>query len=279
MDKKELAKSIMFVSVGALVIYLVYLWINRGGQNTVATLSPQQSAGNTTQPAPLPVPAGGNFTVPPISIFNLPAQQQNVPNPSGSGVPTSSPQAQLFANAPNTDGSGSDKTPAPSPGGSIAPGFFLPMRNGLSNLGKRLAQSILPTPLSPPGGTPIAMNPSGAGCGCGGDSCKACTSDCSSTNSRFPDGRGDCMAMNRKQQTKTDPCNSNMWQNYQDNVTSRLGITNRVSMQFDTNKPNMYNTLVNMFGGIVNRPDLIWAQGYNSSNPEIVPPGTDSYLS
>jgi len=102
--------------------------------------------------------------------------QAQVPAASASGVPNYTAQTQLTA--------GGAPIPAPNPTSSV-PKFYGPIQ-------QFLAQMVPITDYSSPAPK--------SSCGCGGGCAGSCKDPCASTNSRFPDGRGACLAFNRKTQ-------------------------------------------------------------------------------
>jgi len=134
----------------------------------------------------------------------------NKPGTSSSGVPAYTPDTNAFLINP--------PVLAPSPGLTRTAAAVLPNANYGDNTYdfsshpdlSRMTYNIAPTIILPPDTAPVSSDtkpdtgvPSGtpSGCGCGGG-CESCVSQCSSSNSRYTDGRGGCMAASQTEQIK-----------------------------------------------------------------------------
>lgn len=116
---------------------------------------------------------------PAVSATAAPAEtsavQAQVPGTSASGVPNYTAQTQLTGGG----------APIPGPLAGSLPKFYGPIQQFLA--------SMIPN-------TDYATPAPKSECGCGGGCAGSCKDPCSATNSRFPDGRGACLAFNRKTQ-------------------------------------------------------------------------------
>jgi|SRR5690349_10986194 len=110
---------------------------------------------------------------------------QNQSSPSSSGVAPYSAQAQATNRG--------RYIPVPSPLSSLIPQFYNQV------------------PTQQPAPSPANDNGGGCGCGCGGK--KSACDTCPSSSSKFIDGRGACLAMDRKRQLQFVP--QKYWRNMQ----------------------------------------------------------------
>jgi hypothetical protein len=138
--------------------------------------------------------------------------QQNAPNPSSSGVPQYTPASQAYNVAPYQS--------APSPGlVLLAPSNPYDMGPGNDSYLKYNLGSGLDAAKSPGDIKKKCKDDCCGGCG-------SCTDNCNANNANWPDGRGGCMASNRRRQigalTDTNP---DQWQNWLNTLqSSNLGV-------------------------------------------------------
>lgn len=231
MDIKKL-KPIAVGLLGVAVVFLVYLWTRRGSTTSVSTGAQPQQAGNIFIGG---VPASQYTVNTPGPAMTPPDGLTTIPNTSQSGVPNGSTGAPIPA----------VNTPAP---GASTPSFFYPIQQTLGAVAQAFTKKPpLPTKFEAADGT----EGSGSSCGCGG-SCTSCMDSCS--NSRYVDGRGGCMALNRRTQIRdATTANPDLWSDYQSNIQAAFANpTQVVPGQLSTvnTLANQVNQMGNWFNGL-----------------------------
>lgn len=155
---------------------------------------------------PIGFAAGQGITplgAPPVDPYAMPTgptgQNAAVPGTSASGVPNYTAQSQLMG--------GSDAQPAPAPGGTV-PTFYGPLQSFIASMIPQMEASV-PAPKK-----------DGCGCGGGGSACGTCSVSCSS-NSRYTDGAGGCLAFDRAAQIKqAEQSNPGLFMRASENIKS-----------------------------------------------------------
>lgn len=156
---------------------VVTVWAALRNKSASPTVILQQSPSLANSVSPIGAPPV-NYSVSPSSASSV---QAAVPGTSASGVPNYSAQTQLQG--------GGVLQGAPLPASS-RPSFYGPIQQFLA--------SMIPVSDNTPA-------PAKSSCGCGGSVCGGCNDPCAATNSRYPDGRGACLAFNRKTQIAAMP--------------------------------------------------------------------------
>jgi hypothetical protein len=216
-DKMEAKTFVMPLAVIG-TIALVYALLKR---STPATVILAQTGGGAN-----PASVGGAPLTTQSQIIQQgatpvqPGTVQQIPSAAPSGVPTWAGQVQS-ANDVNDTFRRSVTTLAPSAAGQ--PDFYAPVQQTQSN--------IVPQPASQPKAAQVGYvrssgmdntQPNGKTCSCGGGGdcdtkpCVSCTPKCSTFNSRYSDGRGGCLAMDRRRQIQAATrINPQIWKNLQ----------------------------------------------------------------
>lgn len=194
--------------IGAVV--LVYVLLKRSNPASVIL------AQTGTQANPASV--GGN-ALPTQSQINTqattpvqPGTVQQIPATASSGVPEWAGQPQQTF---DVNDSFRQNVTALAPDAGSRTAFYAPAQARTSNVVPQPASQPRASKPSLPIGPPPAPAISGSSCGCGGG-CQSCTTKCSTFNSRYSDGRGGCMAMDRRRQIRAATrINPKIWENMQ----------------------------------------------------------------
>lgn len=178
----------------AAVVALVWILTSKKNQTGVVVASnPAAQPGINAGFAAPPVATGNPTDLTSVHI----AQSQ--PDTAASGVPPYSAQAQATNRG--------RYIPLPSPTSSLLPQFFSTV------------------PRQQPTAAPADNGNGGCGCGCGGCSKKSACDSCPSSSSKFIDGRGACLAMDKRRQIAFVP--QKYWRNMQ------VQIANTAPMSYE----------------------------------------------